>query len=312
MGGAEANVALSLAIQGDTAAYVSVVPDNRLGSRALQSLSMYGVDVSRVMREGDRLGTYFFESGASQRGNATLYDRMYSAISLVSHERFDWEKILTGVGTFYFSGITPAISPDLALACIEALEECRRRSITTICDLNYRGKLWNPATAQGVMRGLLPLVDVCIANDEDSRQALGIVHGTGSLACGSRRATHTSRSPGTSAPNSGAPLWPPACATWPASSAPSGWACSMMPRPLRAGRVPSMTFRCSRAWQRGTRSPRVSSMASLHALGPQELVDYAIAASVLKLTIRGDSNLVDEKEVAALAKSSDGGRRVSR
>lgn len=76
-GGAEANVALSLAYQGDNAAYVSVVPENRIGDCALRSLSAYVVDVSRVVRTGDRLGTYYFELGASVRPNGCVYDRKY-------------------------------------------------------------------------------------------------------------------------------------------------------------------------------------------------------------------------------------------
>ena len=71
-GGAEANTALSLAYQGDDAAYVSVVPANRIGDIALRTLTAYGVDTSRVVREGDRLGSYFFEVGASQRSNGCV------------------------------------------------------------------------------------------------------------------------------------------------------------------------------------------------------------------------------------------------
>ena len=131
-GGAEANTALSLAYQGDNAAYVSVVPANRIGDCALRGLRGYGVDTSRVVRSGDRLGTYYFELGASQRSNGCVYDRKPSAINMASHDELDWDSILGGVGVFYFSGVTPAISDEMALACKQALAAARERGIK--CD----------------------------------------------------------------------------------------------------------------------------------------------------------------------------------
>ena len=165
-GGAEANAALSLSYQGDRAAYVSVVPANRLGDCALRSLSTWGVDTTRVVRAGDRLGAYVFEVGASVRGNGCVYDRKYSAINLAERDIFDWDSILDGVGVFYFSGVTPAISENMALACADALKACRERGIVTVCDVNYRGKMWSPERSQQVMRELLPLVDIYIAMRE--------------------------------------------------------------------------------------------------------------------------------------------------
>ena len=54
----------------------------------------------------------------------------------------------------------------------------------------------------------------------------------------------------------------------------------------------------------------------LHALindfAPQDAVNYAIAASILKLTIKGDSNFVTADEIAAVANAADGGTRVAR
>lgn len=311
-GGAEANVALSVALQGDAAAYVSIVPANRIGDCALRSLSAYGVDVSRVIREGDRLGTYFFEVGASQRMNAALYDRKYSAVSLASHEDFDWGSILDGVEVFYFSGVTPAISPEMAAACREALEECRRRAVTTVCDLNYRGKMWSPDAAQRVMRELMPLVDICIANDEDSRQALGIVHGTGSLAYGIEElceyveiARDICRDYGCSLVAS--IVRDIACverSKWMgllySDEGHESWTSPIYDMNVLEGVAAGDAFSAGLVY--GLR----------HSMGMQELIDYAIAASVLKLTIRGDSNFVSHEEIEALAKSADAGSRVSR
>ena len=183
-GGAEANTALSLAYQGDKAAYVSVVPANRLGECALRSLKAYGVDTTRVVRQGDRLGSYVFEVGASQRGNGCVYDRKYSAINMAKRDVFDWDEILKGIDVFYFSGVTPAVSDEMAAACKDALTACRAKGITTVCDVNYRGKMWSPEKSQATMKELLPLVDICIANDEDAPAGLGMTCVSGSLAHG--------------------------------------------------------------------------------------------------------------------------------
>ena len=159
-------------LPGDKAAYVSVVPANRLGECALRSLKAYGVDTTRVVRQGDRLGSYVFEVGASQRGNGCVYDRKYSAINMAKRDVFNWDEILKGIDVFYFSGVTPAVSDEMAAACKDALTACRAKGITTVCDVNYRGKMWSPEKSQATMKELLPLVDICIANDEDAPAGL--------------------------------------------------------------------------------------------------------------------------------------------
>ena len=42
------------------------------------------------------------------------------------------------------------------------------------CDLNYRKKLWSREDARRVMTGLMPYVDVLIANEEDASDVFGI------------------------------------------------------------------------------------------------------------------------------------------
>ena len=253
-GGAEANTALSLAYQGDKAAYVSVVPANRLGECALRSLKAYGVDTTRVVRQGDRLGSYVFEVGASQRGNGCVYDRKFSAINMAKRDVFDWDEILKGIDVFYFSGVTPAVSDEMAAACKEALAACRAKGITTVCDVNYRGKMWSPEKSQATMKELLPLVDICIANDEDAPAGLGMTCVSGSLAHGiEERDTYVE-------------MARQICAEYGckkvASSAPSGWACSLTPRAASTGSPLLTTCTCSRALPPATLSTPASSMPS--------------------------------------------------
>ena len=80
-GGAEANVAVSLANFGLNAAFVSVLPKHEIGQMAVNSLRRYGVDTSLIARGGDRVGIYYCEKGASQRPSKVIYDRAYSSIA---------------------------------------------------------------------------------------------------------------------------------------------------------------------------------------------------------------------------------------
>ena len=90
-GGGEANVAVSLANYGMDAAYVTKLPAHAIGQAAVNSLRRYGVDTTKIVRGGDRVGIYFNEKGASQRGSVCIYDRANSAIAKASREDFDWD-----------------------------------------------------------------------------------------------------------------------------------------------------------------------------------------------------------------------------
>ena len=159
-GGAEANVAVSLAQLHHDAAYLTKLPENPLGEAALGTLRKYGVDTNRVLRGGPRLGMYFFEKGTGARSTSVVYDRAGSSIATAKSDEFNWEALLQDVGVFYFSGITPAISDELESALKDALHYCKTHNITVACDLNYRGKMWKPEKAQKVMAQLMPFVDI--------------------------------------------------------------------------------------------------------------------------------------------------------
>ena len=110
-GGGEANVAVSLANYGMDAAYVTKLPAHAIGQAAVNSLRRYGVDTSMIVRGGDRVGIYFNEKGASQRGSVCIYDRAHSAIQEATTADFDWNAIFEGVDWFLSAGITLASAP---------------------------------------------------------------------------------------------------------------------------------------------------------------------------------------------------------
>lgn len=173
-GGAEANVSVSLANYGFDSVFVSRLPAHEIGQCAANSLRKYGVDTSRIIRGGDRLGIFYVEKGASQRPSKVIYDRTGSAIAQASPDEFHWKEILDGADWFHFTGITPALSDQMAAACLEACKTARELGITVSCDLNYRNKLWTKEKAGKVMGELCEYVDVCIANEEDAADVFGI------------------------------------------------------------------------------------------------------------------------------------------
>ena len=173
-GGGEANVAVSLANYGMDASYVTKLPSHAIGQSAINSLRALGVDTKDIVRGGERVGIYYLEKGASQRGSVCIYDRAYSAIQLAKREDFDWDKIFEGADWFHFTGITPAIGGDLVNICLDACKAAKAKGVKISCDLNYRGKLWTRAEARAAMTELCKYVDVCISNEEDAKDVFGI------------------------------------------------------------------------------------------------------------------------------------------
>ncbi len=174
-GGGEANVAVGLAHLGMEVYYVSVIPRNQIGDACIAELRRHGIDTSRILRRGERLGIYFLEPGANQRPSRVTYDRSNSAISLATPDDMDWESIFEGIDWFHITGITPAISENAAENSLVAVRKAKERGITISCDLNYRKKLWKYGKKPvEVMGELLKFVDIAVGNEEDCQKSLGI------------------------------------------------------------------------------------------------------------------------------------------
>ncbi len=174
-GGGEANVAVSLANYGAPASFVTVLPSNPIADACIAELKQFGVDTSHILREGQRMGVYFLEAGASQRPSMVVYDRAGSSIALAAPGCLDWAHIFEGARWFHVTGITPAISQSAADLCLEAIGAARALGLTVSCDYNYRKNLWKYGKpAPEVMREIVSLVDVGIGNEEDCQKALGV------------------------------------------------------------------------------------------------------------------------------------------
>lgn len=173
-GGGEANVAASLAQWGLESHFVSKLPRHEIGQAAVNALRRYGVRTEHVVRGGDRVGIYFLETGASQRGSKVIYDRAGAAVTTLAPGEVDWDAVFDGAAWFHWTGITPALGAGPRAVLQEAISAARARGVRISADLNYRAKLWTEAEAQAVMRPLMADVDVCIANEEDAQKSLGL------------------------------------------------------------------------------------------------------------------------------------------
>jgi 2-dehydro-3-deoxygluconokinase len=174
-GGGEANVAVSLANMGVPVDYVTRLPQNDLGNACIQFLRQFGVGVEKTVRGGDRLGIYFLEMGAVQRGSKVIYDRANSAIATIERGMIDWQHVFADADWFHWTGITPAISAGAAAVCLEAVQTAKEMGLTVSCDLNYRKKLWKWGRQPSeVMPELVETCDVAIGNEEDADKVFGI------------------------------------------------------------------------------------------------------------------------------------------
>jgi len=174
-GGGEANVAVSLANYGIPVEFITRIPNNDIGEACVQFLRQYGVNTGKIVRGGNRLGIYFLETGASARPSKVIYDRAHSAISTAKPEMFDWDEIFEEVSWFHWTGITPAISQNLADICLDAVKNAKKKEITVSCDLNYRSMLWKYGKEPiDVMPELVEHCDIAIGNEEDAEKVLGI------------------------------------------------------------------------------------------------------------------------------------------
>ncbi len=170
-GGGESNVAVSLANYGLESHFVSRIPQNDIGQCAVMELRKRGVNTESILREGERLGIYFLETGAVSRGSKVVYDRAHSGMATIEAGMIDWEGVFKDADWFHWTGITPALSQGAADACLEAIKTANKLGVPVSTDLNYRKKLWKYGKEPGeVMPALVEGCDVILGNEEDAEK----------------------------------------------------------------------------------------------------------------------------------------------
>lgn len=183
--GSEASVAVSICNFGGHARYVTALPKHSLAEATVDAVRAMGVDTSKIIRtDNGRLGTYFLETGANQRPSNVIYDRAGSAVSITPEESYDWDRIFDGASWLHLSGITPALTENAANVTLAAAKKAKAAKCTVSIDLNFRNKLWkwDPSKserelAKETIHKILPYIDVVIANEEDCSDVLGIKAG---------------------------------------------------------------------------------------------------------------------------------------
>jgi len=174
-GGGESNVAVSLANYGVPVDFVTRLPKNDIGECALMEMRKRGVGTDKIIFGGNRLGIYFLETGAVSRGSKVVYDRAHSAMAEIEKGMIDWDAVFENVEWFHWTGITPAISQGAADACLEAVKSAKKNGVTVSTDLNYRAKLWKYGVEpEGIMTELTSYCDIILGNEEDAEKHFGI------------------------------------------------------------------------------------------------------------------------------------------
>ena len=327
-GGGEANVCASLALLGQKTRYVTALPRTPIAEAVVASLRGLGVDTDHILwRKEGRLGLYFVEGGANQRGSTVIYDRANSAASLAEPDEYNFGAALTGVKRLHITGITPAISEAACRANLAIARQAKQVGVSVSCDLNFRKKLWNwrPGTApkqlaRECIAQVLPFVDVVIANEEDAADVLDIHAADTDVATGRINAVAYQQVAQQIAQRFPNVTYVAITLRESLSANHNNWGAMLYDTKLRQAHFAP----CS---QQGDYQPyeirdivdRVGagdsfSAGLLYALASQEYsqpaqaISFAVAASCLKHSIQGDFNYVGLDEVITLMGGNASGR----
>jgi 2-dehydro-3-deoxygluconokinase len=328
--GAEASVAASICNFGGAARFVTALPKHALADATMDSIRAFGIDTRYILRtDVGRLGLYFLETGANQRPSNVIYDRADSAISMTKADQYDWDAIFQDAQWLHLSGITPALSEIAAEATRVAARKAKDSGATVSIDLNFRSKLWKwdasrppRELAQATMKGILPFVDVVIANEEDCHDVLGIQAGDTDVHAGS---LDTSRYPNVA--RQVVQMYPNVCKVAitlreSLSATHNNWGAMLLDAandrvvyaPLDSNgdycsyEIKSIVDRVGGG--DSFAGGLIFALTTPELSEPQTALSYAVAASCLKHSIMGDVNLSTRSEVESLMGGSVSGRVV--
>lgn len=310
-GGCEANVLASLSHMGCDTKFISGLPLNPIGGSCINALKSHGVDTSSIKRLDKRMGLYFLETGSGPRGSQVVYDRADSAFSNLKPGTIDWDKELHGATWFHWSGVSPAVSQNAADITKEAVFAASKRAGVVISvDLNYRDKLWKYGKSPlEIMPELVEKCHVLIGNEGHNKYMLDIepVNGLGKTDPNDLyEACHrvTDRFPS---------IHTVGLALRENFSASHNRLSGVL---YNRGKLHS-----SSVYDIDPMIDRIGGGDAFMAgviygtqnwyTDPQKVIDYAVGASVLKHSIKGDANIVTVEEVENFIKSNGKGH-VSR
>lgn len=308
-GGGEANVAVSLAEFGCDSFFVTKLPSNSIADSCVRELKKWDVHTDYIVRGGDRMGLYYCEKGASQRGSSVLYDRAASAVTTIEPAELPLDEIMRGTDWFHFSGITPALSVAARETLIAMLKAAKAAGVTVSCDLNYRKKLWSREQAREVMSSLMQYVDVLFGNEEDAKDVFGL------------SAEHSDISGGVLDSGAYVALAKKIIGLFPSikkvaftlresySASRNGWS-GLLTDGNEAWLSKKYDIQIVDRVGGGDSFAAGLIYALLSASDGQSAIEFATAASCLKQSVEGDFNAVSVEEIEKLAKGDGSGRIV--
>ena len=309
-GGGEANVAVSLAQFGEDAVYFTKLPKNALADKCVNQLRGFGVDTTKIIRGGDRMGIYFCEKGCSQRGSNVIYDRANSAISQMKADEVDTDALLDGVEWLHWTGITPALSDNTVDVMRKILRAAKLKGITVSCDLNYRKKLWTKQKANEVMSELVNYVDVLISNEEDSKDVFSIEASGSNITAGVLSADGYEEIGRLLMKKFSNLKYVAFTLRESISASVNNWSGILISKD-KAYKSKKYTIQIVDRVGGGDSFGAGLIYGLVNKLGEQATIEFAVAASCLKHTIEGDFNITSVDEVEKLA-GGDGSGRVQR
>ncbi len=293
-GGAEANVAASLANLGIDSSYFTVVPNTDTGKASIRYLRSNGVHCSPCLySDKGRMGIYFLEEGFGVRQSNVTYDRSGSALAIFDFKTLDFSAILKNFTWLHLSGITPALSENCREMVMLALKAAKELGLTVSFDCNYRKALWGWQEARDCITEYLPYVDVLFGTEpinligEDGRDIKDVIGRN--------------------------PSFEEECKIFKALDdrfhfkaigrhirfVHSGSENSLKAYLWYNGEIyESDTYRFTILDRVGGGDAFASGMiyAMMKEFEPKEIVNFAVAASVIKHTMHGDFNITDNEE----------------
>ena len=301
-GGSEANIALALANLGVDSTFFSVVPNNSLGKSAVRMLRSNDVHCTPMILSTQeetpthRLGTYYLETGYGIRASKVIYDRKHSAMAEFDFSNVDLDALLTGFDWLHLSGITPALGPNCAALVLEALRVAKQKGMTVSFDGNFRSTLWSWEAARDFCTLCLPYVDVLLGIEpyhlwrDEANPALGDVKDGVPLQPTYEQQDEIFQAFVERYPNI-------KCIGRHVRYAHSGSENSLKAFMWYEGHTfESRLYTFTILDRVGGGDAFASGLiyAMLHGFRPMDMVNFAVASSVLKHTIHGDANIVDD------------------
>ena len=303
-GGSEANIALALANLGIDSTFFSVVPDNSLGKSAIRMLRSNDVHCTPVILSTPeetpthRLGTYYLETGYGIRPSEVTYDRKHSAITEYDLSRVDLDALLEGFDWIHLSGITPALSESCAEFMLECLKKAKEKGLTVSFDGNFRSTLWSWDEARDYCTRCLPYVDVLLGiepyhlwKDENDHSAGDWKDGIPLQPSYEQQDEvfqhFVERYPNIS------------CIARHVRYAHSGSENSLLAYMWYQGHTfesKKFTFNILDRVGGGDAFASGLIYAMMNNYKPMDMINFAVASSVIKHTIRGDGNITDNAE----------------